>query len=168
MFAKIVLALPFVSGKSSHWIYIHSKLITVLPFEFNFTYKSIFVIYLTYSRHLDYALHIQPLGPLLTDVLGLPLSRLEILAIPSVSHTFPTPPLTQPSAGLGKARTIADKQRTNTVSQHTSSLSLTKLPFPTTVITLNPTRRSVSVSRVMTVPKSTLLLPTSKSDHLIL
>ena len=54
MFAKIVLALPFVSGKSSYWIYMHSKLITVLPFEFHLANLSLFK-YLTYSRHLDYA-----------------------------------------------------------------------------------------------------------------
>jgi hypothetical protein len=35
MFAKIVLALPFVSGESST-VAMHSKLITVLPFEFEF------------------------------------------------------------------------------------------------------------------------------------
>ena len=104
MFAKIVLALPFVSGKSSYWVYMHSKLITVLPFEFDFTYKSIFIyLTLTSSRHFDYASHIQPLGPLLTDVLGLPLSRLEILAIPSVSQP-PNTPFGSTLGGLGKAR----------------------------------------------------------------
>lgn len=36
MFAKIVLALPFVSGESFTVFTMHAKLITVLPSEFEF------------------------------------------------------------------------------------------------------------------------------------
>jgi hypothetical protein len=61
---------------------------------------------LTYLPH-EMIFNIQPLGPLLTDVLGAPLFRLATLATRSVSQQ--PRPFGQPAERLGKARTVSDE-----------------------------------------------------------
>jgi hypothetical protein len=82
---------------------------------------------------------------------------------PLIETSFSLPPPFPPLRSFGLGSALADSQRTNTVSRHTSSPSLTKPPSLTTVITSFPTRKSVSVLKDTTAPKSTPSWPTSES-----